>query len=269
MPKFEIEGYGKKTHRDRKKVYSADTEDQARKKAKRDGTVILSVKELPPGPATERQIDYALHLGVIIPSGANVVEASDMIYFATDKDTPATQNTLEAADYFGVKRTPYAGETGLYRLIFEQLILPGREKDLARWFAYNVYRDRTRTRSDNSLNGITDSRIDSLANELYFDDRVISSIKRYSGLGLIRFGERRVVNGEVSEAGSIRTTAYKAASRIVDSMCPPRSVNPANSPNRSRSASEKFGAQGRYKKVQPISLIALVFLAIFVTAIVF
>lgn len=220
MPRFRIDGFGKQTNRPRSKVYRADNEYWARVKAEGEGTDIISVKELDPDPATERQIDYAASMGVEIPQGANISEASDLISFALADDVPAKPETVQVADQFGVERTDYAGEKRLYERIFSELSTPGMEEALIRWFAFNAYKDRTRARKGGALSGFNDTKLDAIVNQMALNSKVVLSIKRYNPLGLMFFGERTRKDGFVEPGGSIRSEAYKEASKVIDEVCP-------------------------------------------------
>ena len=79
MPDFEIRGKGRDTGRKRKRVYSAPDEATAKRLAEDDGTLIEAIVEIPPEPATDRQLTYAKDLGISIPPDVSKADLSDLI----------------------------------------------------------------------------------------------------------------------------------------------------------------------------------------------
>jgi hypothetical protein len=126
MPRFEITGKGTGSGRNRKRVYSAANEDEARRTAQKDGTLVEVVIELPLEPPTERQLKYAKDLGISIPANATRADLSDLISVKVDRDKPSTTRHREFAKRFGVETTQYIGKKSLFRRIQSALVEPGR-----------------------------------------------------------------------------------------------------------------------------------------------
>ncbi|MBN1363579.1 MAG: hypothetical protein JW976_02115 [Syntrophaceae bacterium] len=90
MPLYKITGIGKKTNRKRVHVYEADTQEQAYKKAYKDGTIIddSATEIIPYPPASEYQLNYAKSLGIDCPVGITEREISDLIEEAQQWASP-------------------------------------------------------------------------------------------------------------------------------------------------------------------------------------
>jgi len=94
MPSYEIKGKGKDTGRKRKRIFTAPNEEEAKQLAEADGTLVEEIKEIPPDPPTERQLDYAKDLGISIPSNATKDDLSDLISLKVDRDKPAQNGKI-------------------------------------------------------------------------------------------------------------------------------------------------------------------------------
>ena len=136
MMRYEIKGKGKDTGRKRKRVYMAKNEQDAIQLAEDDGTIIEEIKELPPDPPTERQLDYAKDLGIAIPPDATDDDVSNLISMKVNRDKPATERHIGYARGYGIEPSRYIGKKSLFDQIQAALNIPGREKDLASWFTF-------------------------------------------------------------------------------------------------------------------------------------
>jgi hypothetical protein len=140
MPKYTVKGVGRDTGRRRRPVVEAKNEAHARELAEADGTLVESIERLPEEPATDAQLAYARDLGISFPDGATKHELSDLLSAHLEHDKPADSRHFGFAELYGVSYTQFTGKKSLYRRIFVTLSEPGREQDLAAWFAYRVYR---------------------------------------------------------------------------------------------------------------------------------
>lgn len=77
--RFKVIGHGKETKRRRVRVYEATSPGDARRRAEYDDTQVDSVEELPPEPATARQIEYAKSLGIPAPKYETKERLSQLI----------------------------------------------------------------------------------------------------------------------------------------------------------------------------------------------
>ena len=166
-------------------------------------------------PPTERQIEYATGLGIEIPKGATKNELSDLISIVVEKDKPAGIRHIEFAKNFGLDCTQYVGKKLLFDRIQDELIKPGNELNMISWFAFRVYRELVSGKINQNLDDPSSAFFMSIAQELISDEKVIKSIKRYSGRDLIWFGEWTSPSGYLMLGGSMKTVAYKTISRML------------------------------------------------------
>ena len=212
MARFEVYGRGKDSGRKRKRVYSAFDEQEVRRFAEADGTVIEEIKLLPPDPPTERQLEYAKDLAIDVPSDATKDDVSDLISVILDKDKPATPRHRAFARRYRIEVTNYIGKRALFDRILFALKEPGKEKELLSWFTYRVYRELVQGVDNAPIDGPDHPVIQEVATQLESDESIIKSIRRYEGRELIWFGEWTSPSGHLYTGGSNRTTAYKQAS---------------------------------------------------------
>ncbi|MBN1005653.1 hypothetical protein [Amphritea pacifica] len=215
MPSYEIKGKGKDTGRTRKRIFTAQNEEEARQLAEADGTLVEEITEIPPDPPTERQLDYAKGLGISIPSNATKDDLSDLISLKVDRDKPSTERHKKFGRMYGLEFTDYIGKKSLFCRIQAALVVPGREKELLSWFTFRVYRELVGGSDNAPISGPDDPIIEEIANELARDEKIIKSARRYDGRELIWFGEWTSPDGYVHTGGSNRTAAYKQASLLL------------------------------------------------------
>ena len=215
MPKYKITGKSRETGRKRVITHQAIDELSARAHAEGAGIDVVDVIRLPEEPPTERQIEYALSLGIDIPSGCSKSEISDLIGLAVDKDKPSDVRHLEFAKIYGVDCTKYIGKKSLFDRIHDELIKPGNELKMISWFSFRVYRELVSGKIHPELDDPRSTIFMSIAHELMSDEKIINSIKRYAGRDLIWFGEWTSPSGYLMSGGSIQTIAYKTVSKIL------------------------------------------------------
>ena len=264
MPRFEVEGTGKRTGRKRKRVYSAVNLEAARKMADEDQTQIERITELPPDPPTERQLAYAKDLGIEIPTDATKADVSDLISLKTEEDKPASERHKGFAQLYHVEASRFTGKRALFDRIQSTLVHPGREKDLLSWFTYRVYRQLTSASDDAPIKGPDDPVIQEIAAQLAADEKIVKSVRRYSGQELIFFGEWTSPNGSVHTGGSNRTAAYKQVSELLRE----KASFPQKRESRSRVASASRRPRGRSSKqnqgCSPAAMAILLVVSIFI-----
>jgi hypothetical protein len=215
MPRFEVIGKGRTTGRQRKRVYEAPTEENARRQAEAEGTLVSTVVDLPPEPPTEGQLQAAREHGISIPAGITKDELNDLISLSTWRDKQASSDLQTIAQGYGIKVTKYSGKRLLFQRIFDQLAQPGHEEDLAAWFAYRVYRELVAGSLVSRVKSPDDPLIRTIARQLAQDGSVIQSIRRYQGADLVWFGKWTSPSGTVHDGGSNRTMAYKKAAELL------------------------------------------------------
>jgi hypothetical protein len=215
MPKFKITGNSRETRRKRVITHQAIDESSAKAHAEREGIDVLNIILLPEEPPTERQIEYAISLGIEIPDGTTKNELSDLISIAVDKDKPSDVRHIEFAKIYGVDCTKFIGKKILFDRIQDELIKPGNELNMISWFAFRVYRELVSGKINPEIDDPRNAIFMATAQELISDDKVINSIKRYIGRDLIWFGEWTSSDGYLMSGGSKQTVAYKTVAKIL------------------------------------------------------
>lgn len=251
MPDFEIKGKGRDTGRRRKRVYSAPDEATAKRLAEDDGTLIEAIVEIPPEPATDRQLTYAKDLGISIPPDVSKADLSDLISLTVDRDKPAAERHKRFARIYGVEPSRYIGKKALFDQIQSTLIAQGREQELISWFAFRVYRELAGAADNAPITKPDDPTILGLASELVTNETVLKSIRRYEGRDLIWFGEYTSPDGTLHIGGSNRTAAYKTVSSLLREQAafPAKAQTRVRVPisqqsNRNRTKNENQGCLG-------------------------
>jgi len=212
MPRYEVIGTGRGTGRRRKRVYSCLAPQDAAKLANDEGIEVETVKSLPEKPATEKQVAYARDLGLSFPNDISKAEMMDLLDAHLSSDRGTTERDRAFARIFGLETTRYVGKKAMFDAIGNALRAPGREHELAAWFAFRVLRHLLHGGEDHpAARGPDAPVIVEIADALASDERTIRSIRGYHGRQLIWFGEYTAPDGSVHEGGSTRTIAYRRA----------------------------------------------------------
>ncbi len=245
MPAFEVIGTGADSGRKRSRVYSAENEEQAKLAAEKDGTLVDQITELPPAPATERQIEYATDLGLVIPEGISQAELSNLISGSVriEDDSPSTPHDRELAKLYGVDVTERMGKQSVFSVIQHVLAQPGRERELVPWFVFCVYRDLVGP-EDAPIKSPNDLLIQQVAERLEVEEKIVKSIRGYEGNNLVSFGESTAPDGYITYGGSNRTLAYKETVSLLrqELQLPTRQAASSPKPGANRSKPESASA---------------------------
>ena len=216
MPRFRVKGKSAESGNPRNRQYLAKSASEAESQAEKDGIVVASVEEITAQPATERQLAYAADLEIAIPDGITKDELSDLISIKTLDDEPSSSRHRAFAESYGLEPTQYVGKKLLFDGIWNTLKQPDRQPEMLQWFAFRVYRHLVH----GSLGSLIDTPFDpvilEVAQDMAKDDKAVSSIKRYEGRSLLRFGEWSAPDGSSCSGGSTRTNGYKEASRLLN-----------------------------------------------------
>lgn len=215
MPYFRVKGKTAESGKARNRQYLAKSASQAQSQAEKDGIIVNSVEEIAVQPATERQLAYAADLGIVIPDGISKDEISDLISLSTSDDKPSTERHRAFAEGFGLEPTQYIGKKLLFDGIWNTLEEPMRQSEMLQWFTFRVYRQLVNRSVGAPIDSPFDPVILEVAQELAKDEKAVSSIKRYEGRSLIRFGEWSTPDGSTYSGGSTRTIGFKEASRLL------------------------------------------------------
>lgn len=130
MPYFRVKGKSAESGKSRNRQYLAKSESEAQSQAEKDGIVVASVGEIAAQPATERQLAYAVDLGIVIPDGITKEEISDLISIKTSDDKPSTARHRAFAESFGLEPSQYIGKKLLFDGIWNTLKQPDRQLEL-------------------------------------------------------------------------------------------------------------------------------------------
>lgn len=160
---------------------------------------------------TERQIKYAIDLGIKIPEGATREDISRLIDMKVKKDKPATDRHKDFARAYGIEPSKHHGKKALFDLIQYELSKPGREKELAEWFIFRVYRSLVSGDPSAGIKTPKAITIQKATEKLYQDEQFIRSVKKYDGRDFVWFGKIVGNDGTVYEGGSDKTIAFKKA----------------------------------------------------------
>jgi hypothetical protein len=270
---YEVVGKGRDSGRARRRTYRATDEADARAQAEKDGTVVetVQVAEVTGPPPSERQIKFARDLGMEIPPGATADDVSDLIdeglmrraiayakprgfkipQNLTDDegrdlraaeeagDVPSDESDRALAERYGVSSTPLTGKSALYHRILLTLKEGRRERELAEWFAFRVYRHRVKEAGDAPIRSPDDPLVQEVARIIAADEQLLKSVRRYDG-DLLHFGEWTDSEGYTRSGESDNSMAYKRASEILRSRAGPAPRAPP-----SRKAEERPAAVSR------------------------
>lgn len=261
MPKYKISGKSRESGRKRVITHQAIDEISAKAYAEGLGIDVVELIQLPEDPPTERQIEYAGSLGIDIPNACTKSELSDLISVVVDKDKPCDTRHFDFAKIYAVDCTRYIGKKLLFDKIQEELIKPGNELNMISWFSFRVYRELVSGKINPELDDPRNTIFMSIAQELISDDKVIKSIKKYSGRNLIWFGEWTSPGGHLMSGGSIQTIAYKTVSKILRDKLSLNAQTKVNDNGGTKHESSSRGKGCLLTILAVISLPALVFLA--------
>lgn len=158
-------------------------------------------------PASKRQIDYAISLGIELPEGATVSDASALIDRVLDNDVQASKELMEYAQKNHIVYSKYVGNKFLHKLLFDHL--EGEEKAI--FFCLCVYKFYT-----NPIYKPEDRTIFEDFAKYYSKDTCFKvSMDEYEGDELVCFGKSTKIFEDGTKrtlyGGSIHTTAFKKA----------------------------------------------------------
>lgn len=222
MRDYEIIGVGKKTNRNRKRVYRAESEDAAKLLAEKDGTLPESINLLPPELASEDQLSYAKSLGISISKNSTRDQMSYLISSKTE--VPATNEQINYAIKLGIKFYEYdfkskvAIQHKLNSLFGHNS--PSYNAELAKWYVHSIARYLTKGNwptPDKSK--IPENIVEETVRKLTEDEKSFKSFLRQmeyeDPFEMIGFGQITDENGRSHEGASRNTAAYKLVSKLL------------------------------------------------------
>jgi len=174
----------------------------------------VSLDELPQRPATGPQIEYLRSLGVRVPSGLLITEASSLIENAKGKLEPAGKRDREIADLLRVEINKYSSKSEIYKHVLNAL----QERPvahLAAWYAYRVYRSSISgsRRKGGPMPDADCFRV--IGEDMALDERALRSLLKAANetdyCAFRWFGQFVTPDGATLQGDSNRTYAYQFA----------------------------------------------------------
>lgn len=215
MAKFEYRFLKAATGRVNKRVASAYDEQTLLADLERQGIAPLDVVRVPEPSATDAQIAYLRDLGVAVPAGLSVSEASDLITNAKHGKGPAGGIVRAMAERYRVEVTRFSSRETIYRMIVNCLLDAGDTAALAEWYAFRVYRSRCDRALAATLSSPDDPRFALAGQAILRNPQALKSMlaaARSTDTGFRWFGEYRGWQGD-----SDRTVAFKVALNALQS----------------------------------------------------
>ena len=167
-----------------------------------------SIEIVPQEPPTERQIPYALDLGITVTPDMGKLDVSACIDRVVSRDGEPKPGLKEFADAKSILFSEFIGKKALYNAVFGGLT----GIDRTAFFIFCIYRYLSDDREPNLLKSPHLEKIYEIASELSADDRFLESMDGYTGESLRYFGKYSPDGGvTILFGGSDRTIAYKEA----------------------------------------------------------
>lgn len=205
---YKVSGINEATNRKKSIKLEGLSEDDAIESASKQGLKEITAIEIVPFDLpTERQLDYAKSLGLIIPNASTKEDVSALISKRVDKDGTPNQGLLEFATNKRIFLSNYIGKTALYEQIFSSLT----NRDKIAFFAFSIYRYISDDRYANLDTHANKDLFYEFADSTINDDRFMKSLNKYNGSDLKFFGEFTTINGWTYTGGSVDSIAFKEA----------------------------------------------------------
>lgn len=211
MPNYEYRFKNAKTGRWNRRARWAFDEDELRQQLAAEGVSPEEVTQLPDEPATERQKEYMVALGIVFPHDVTKAGSSDLISNFHKRRSPANARDFDLAREMRVEVSPYASKASIYRSILYALQQRGNGEELAAWYAYRVYRD-AHDRSGLSISDPHDPRFVAIGRKVASDPALLASLRRAaqsSETNFRYFGRFVTPDGLELQGDSVRTAVYR------------------------------------------------------------
>ena len=213
LRRYNISGIHKTTKRRRKIIVEEFSNSDAILTAISRGlTEPLEITEEPPEPPSEKQLKYASDLGAIVPLNASKDDLSIIIPKKLDRDSDPNPGLIDYANHHKLIFSEYIGKRALYNRVYGSL----PTKDRAAFFIFSIYRWLTDDRRSNLEIHPHRQIFFDFALQVLDNEKIITSINRYSGDNIRFFGKIIQSNGKEILGGSTNTIAYKAACEYLE-----------------------------------------------------
>ena len=190
LKRYEITGGKTDSGNKRKRVFNARTETEACVKAEKEGMPIEKVREIPAKPATERQIEYALGLGIKNPEEYTLVHLSYLIGTKTGEidlnAPPPSPYLLELArksDAIFLYYETISHDLAVNRII-EALDWNSQEckYELTKWYICSVIGDiKGVVWKDPGQSGYTEETLRRIIEQMVNNEKAFASLERQIG----------------------------------------------------------------------------------------
>lgn len=245
MAHYRIEGTKQSTGRSNRLTVSALGAAHAKELAEAKGIDVEFCERQDEEPPTDRQISYALALGIDVRGISSIREMSSAISIKTREDKPAHWAHVALAEELGIDTWDGIGKLEVFNLIFQWFCRPGQEERLCAWFAFRVYRHLCGNQSEVGQHSFPSARFDRIGAELAAEPGIRASIERAGRDGdpFIWFGSWKAPDGSVHQGNSTKSKAFKRAAELVEDL--PRSGAPVASRGSFRSMDQTASALAR------------------------
>lgn len=213
--KYKVRGISKETGRKRTLKLVAQNREKAEAELMTRGLLPpYEFEEEEFEPPTDRQIDYAIDLGIKISPTLTKKDLSALISKKVDDDEDASEGLMKFAYDKNIYVSPYIGEKELWNTLFSNL----EPLDKTAFFCFAVYRSMTGKSinpDEEPMRGV----FYEFANLYLLDDSFQRSMEDYSGEEIMFFGRKDSDDGVTEYGGSKRKKAYQMASVFLESRC--------------------------------------------------
>lgn len=212
--KYKVRGVSKETGRKRTLKLVAQNREKAEAELMTRGLLPpYEFEEEEFEPPTDRQIDYAIDLGIKISPTLTKKDLSALISKKVDDDEDASEGLMKFAYDKNIYVSPYIGEKELWNTLFSNL----EPLDKTAFFCFAVYRSMTGESISNPDEEPMRSVFYEFANLYLLDDSFQRSMEDYSGEEIMFFGRKDSEDGVTEYGGSKRKKAYQTASLFLES----------------------------------------------------
>lgn len=172
--KYDVIAVNPKTNRKNKVRVEAKDKSQAIEIAKKEKELIepFEVKVVPFSTPTERQIEYALNIGMIIPDDVNIEDIGAMLTRFENESTGASQELANYAEAVGVNFSAYIGYKELISCIAS---VSNRER--CALFAYAINQSLKKAPIENMKTDLKCSVFYAFADYALSNEKILKSIK--------------------------------------------------------------------------------------------
>ncbi len=163
-----------------------------------------------PRQPTKRKKKHETDSGLEFPEGVTLEEISQLLDTHLFKDEPAPRWLMAQLNKLQPGATKDLDRRAAFERIWNYYRENQNQREMAVWFVYQVCRHLMgKTWDDPRDSGLDIRHVESIAEKLVKDPKLVASMKHYKGYDLDNFGEYE--DGQINVGGSTGTIAYSAA----------------------------------------------------------